>query len=170
LTVNNPANDSVISSDIHVAAEDDINEAVAAARHAFRKGPWSRFTGAQRAACMNKLADLLEQNTSDLARSETLAMGMPISVSKIFVSMAVQAFRCMVYSLGEGARTDSPLDYAGFADKLAGESFPADDGFYKIVRYEALGVCAGIASWNASFLYGPFSRDYPAKIHQRYSR
>jgi hypothetical protein len=34
-------------------------------------------------------------------------------------------------------------DYAGWIDKFAGQSFPADDGFYKIVRYEPLGVVAG---------------------------
>ncbi len=28
-----------------------------------------------------------------------------------------------------------------------------DNGFYKIVRYEPIGVCAGIASWNATFMY-----------------
>ena len=44
-------------------------------------------------------------------------------------------------------------DYAGWADKIAGESFIDDDGLYKIVQYEPLGVCAGIASWNATFLY-----------------
>lgn len=45
-------------------------------------------------------------------------------------------------------------DYAGWADKIEGESFGArDDGVYKIVRHEPLGVCAGIASWNATFLY-----------------
>lgn len=35
------------------------------------------------------------------------------------------------------------LDYAGWADKYSGQSFPADDGFYKIVRNEPLGVVAG---------------------------
>jgi aldehyde dehydrogenase (NAD+) len=44
-------------------------------------------------------------------------------------------------------------DYAGWADKITGESFVDDDGLYKIVQYEPLGVCAGIASWNATFLY-----------------
>lgn len=45
-------------------------------------------------------------------------------------------------------------DYAGWADKIEGDSFaPDNDGVYKIVRYESLGVCAGIASWNATFLY-----------------
>lgn len=34
--------------------------------------------------------------------------------------------------------------YAGFAGKIAGQSFPPDeDGTYKIVKYEPLGVCSG---------------------------
>lgn len=40
------------------------------------------------------------------------------------------------------------LDYAGYADKLEGDAFPPDDGVYKIVQYEPLGVVASIASWN----------------------
>ena len=47
----------------------------------------------------------------------------------------------------------SHSDYAGWADKIAGESFIDDDGLYKIVQYEPIGVCAGIASWNATFMY-----------------
>ena len=43
-------------------------------------------------------------------------------------------------------------DYAGYADKISGESYPAEDGIYKIVTYEPLGVCASIASFNATFL------------------
>lgn len=45
------------------------------------------------------------------------------------------------------------IDYAGWVDKIGGESYPEDNEFYKIVRYEPLGVCAGIASWNATFMY-----------------
>ena len=58
--------------------------------------------------------------------------------------------------------------YAGFAGKIAGQSFPPDeDGMYKIVKYEPLGVCAcksmyaersyslsnqatGICAWNGT--------------------
>lgn len=46
-----------------------------------------------------------------------------------------------------------PIDYAGWADKIESESFNSDDGVYKLTRHEPLGVCAGIASWNATFLY-----------------
>lgn len=41
--------------------------------------------------------------------------------------------------------------YAGFAGKVAGQSFPEDgDGTYKIVKYEPLGVCSGICAWNGT--------------------
>ena len=44
--------------------------------------------------------------------------------------------------------------YAGYCDKIGGESFPEDgDGVYKIVTYEPYGVCAGIAAWNATLIY-----------------
>jgi len=39
--------------------------------------------------------------------------------------------------------------FAGWTDKFAGESYPQDDGFLKIVRNEPLGVTAGIVPWNA---------------------
>ena len=44
-------------------------------------------------------------------------------------------------------------DYAGWTDKISGEAFLEHNGLYKIVRHEPLGVCAGIASWNATFMY-----------------
>lgn len=38
--------------------------------------------------------------------------------------------------------------YAGWVDKVAGESYPQEDGFMKIIRYEPIGVTAGIIPWN----------------------
>lgn len=38
---------------------------------------------------------------------------------------------------------DMWTDYAGWVGKFAGQSFPATDGFYKVVRNEPLGVVAG---------------------------
>jgi aldehyde dehydrogenase (NAD+) len=66
---------------------------VAAAKAAF-KGPWKKFTGAQRAACMNKLADLIEENIDELARLESIAMGQPIGVAKAFIGLAIPGWRC----------------------------------------------------------------------------
>jgi aldehyde dehydrogenase (NAD+) len=37
-------------------------------------------------------------------------------------------------------------------DKIEGESFHDDDGFYKIVKHEPLGVCVGITPWNGPLM------------------
>src|SRR5437588_4700787 len=45
----------------------DIDLAVKAARKAFEEGPWSRMNASERGRLLNKLADLIEQNSDDLA-------------------------------------------------------------------------------------------------------
>lgn len=95
LTVKNPVDDSIVTSDVQVAGEADVDAAVAAARAAFKTGPWKKFSGAQRAACMNKLADLIEANLEKLVTLETIAMGQPIAVGKVFTGMSPPGWRCM---------------------------------------------------------------------------
>lgn len=48
---------------------------------------------------------------------------------------------------------DTKPDYAGWTDKITGEQHPVDEGVYRIVQYEPLGVCAGIAAWNGSLVF-----------------
>ncbi|KAL1856376.1 hypothetical protein Daus18300_010748 [Diaporthe australafricana] len=138
LTLINPVDDSVVADDVPAAAKEDVDHAVALGREAFRKGPWAKFTGIQRAACLNKFADLVEKNVERLAYAESLPTGRPVAgIIHFDLAHMVQVHRY----------------YAGWADKIAGESFGEDNGFAKIVRYKPLGVCAGIASWNSTFLY-----------------
>ncbi len=138
ITLTNPWDESIVAEDIHVANSADVAAAVAASKIAFEKGPWKKFTGAQRAAAMLKFADLVEQNIDRLARLESLPTGRPISMIKGFdLPHMISVYRY----------------YAGWADKIAGKTFPEENGTYKIVRYEPVGVCAGVASWNATFLY-----------------
>ena len=93
LTVTNPATEETVTEDVQVAGPEDIDAAVAAAKAAF-KGPWKKFTGAQRAACMNKFADLIEENMEELARLESIAMGQPVGVAKVFIGLCVPGWRC----------------------------------------------------------------------------
>ncbi len=90
--------DSIVTSDVQVAGEADVDAAVAAARAAFKSGPWKTFSGAQRAACMNKFADLLEANIERLVKLETIAMGQPIAVGKAFTGLTPPGWRCMFFS------------------------------------------------------------------------
>lgn len=84
---------------------------------------------------MNKFADLLEKNVDKLAKLESSAMGQPITTAKAMIKGPAALWRY----------------YAGYAGKVAGESFPPDeDGTYKIVQYEPYGVCAGICAWNGT--------------------
>ncbi|KAE8441370.1 hypothetical protein EG329_005473 [Mollisiaceae sp. DMI_Dod_QoI] len=134
----NPFDETTIPAAVQVAGEEDVNLAVEAALAAFKTGPWSTFTGAQRAVCMHKFADLIDANAKELADLDAICMGAPSAANAGFlIPEAAAVFRY----------------YAGWADKIEGESFAADDGTYKIVRQEPLGVCAGIAPWNAPLLY-----------------
>jgi aldehyde dehydrogenase (NAD+) len=118
---------------MHVAGEADIDAAVKAAKAAFPA--WKAMSGLKRGAIMQKFASLLEANIDRLAQLEGKAMGQPVSVSKRMLMGPIALWRY----------------YAGYAGKVGGESYPPDeDGTYKIVQYEPLGVCAGICAWNGS--------------------
>ncbi|KIW25146.1 uncharacterized protein PV07_10810 [Cladophialophora immunda] len=133
LSIYNPNDDTLVTDKVQVASEADVDKAVAAAKAAFPS--WSSTPGAKRASIMLKFADLLDANAERLAKMETLCMGQPITVAKGFVHGPAAIWRY----------------YAGFAGKIAGESYPPEgDGSYKIVAYEPLGVCAGIAAWNGT--------------------
>ena len=122
-----------MSDKIQVASEGDVDKAVAAAKAALPS--WSATPGTERAAVMLKFAELLEKNAAKIAKLETIAMGQPIGVATKFTALPAVYWR----------------HFAGYADKISGESFPPDgDGMFKIVSYEPLGVCAGISAWNAT--------------------
>ncbi|KAK7409173.1 hypothetical protein QQX98_008666 [Neonectria punicea] len=138
LALRNPVDDSVVVDDVQIASEDDVDRAVSIAKEAFQQGPWATFTGPQRASCLNKFADLVERDAGRLAHAESLPTGRPIAgIIHFDLAHMVQVYRY----------------YAGWADKITGQSFSEDNGFSKIVRYKPLGVCASVASWNATFMY-----------------
>jgi aldehyde dehydrogenase (NAD+) len=121
---------------VQAASEQDVDKAVAAAKAAF-KG-WRSTPSGQRSAIMLKFADLVEKHTEEIAKLESFAMGHPISISKVLVQLQVAGWRY----------------YAGLTDKIPGETYPVNgDGIFKMVNYEPLGVCAGIAAWNATQLF-----------------
>ncbi|KAI5867538.1 aldehyde dehydrogenase [Durotheca rogersii] len=135
VTIKNPYDHSVVST-VHSAGASDVDDAVSAASAAFKT--WRRTSPAERSRLMNRLADLVDEKATALARLETLAMGAPAVIAKHGAHTLAQYLRY----------------YAGWTDKLAGELFPdADEGVYRLVSYEPLGVCAGIAAWNATFLF-----------------
>lgn len=91
----NPFDGTKIPAAVQVAGEADIDAAVSAAKAAFKTGPWSTYTGAQRAAPMLKFADLLEKNAAKLAELDTICMGVPLGMNLgLVIPETAAVFRC----------------------------------------------------------------------------
>jgi len=87
----NPATAEVIAA-IPDSDERDVDDAVRAAKAAFPA--WSRRTTAERSNLLLKLADLIEKNLDELARTESIDNGKTISLAKrLDIPRAVANFR-----------------------------------------------------------------------------
>jgi len=78
----NPVNEQPITT-IQRAGKEDVDRAVEAARRAFDKGPWRKYSGQQRADCLFNLARLVQENAEELAMLEALDNGKPVEVAKV---------------------------------------------------------------------------------------
>lgn len=132
----NPATEEVIA---RVAEGDaaDIDRAVKAARKAFDSGPWRKTDARDRGRMLNKLADLIESNIDELAELETLDNGKPISESRHADLPLV--IDCLRY-------------YAGWADKIHGQTIPVRGNYFTYTRKEPVGVAGQIIPWNFPML------------------
>ena len=132
----NPATEEVIAE---VAEGDaaDIDLAVKAARKAFDSGPWRKTDARDRGRLMNRLADLVEENVEELAALETLDNGKPISESRnADLPLAID---CLRY-------------YAGWADKIHGQTVPIRGNYLCYTKREPVGVAGQIIPWNFPML------------------
>jgi malonate-semialdehyde dehydrogenase (acetylating)/methylmalonate-semialdehyde dehydrogenase len=75
----NPATGKLIGT-VPISTEDEINEAVAAAKEAFPD--WRRTPPLARARCLFRLKELLEQNFEELSRIQTMEHGKTIDESR----------------------------------------------------------------------------------------
>jgi aldehyde dehydrogenase (NAD+) len=71
---NNPATEEMIAEVAEGTAE-DVDSAVRVAREALEDGPWSRTDARDRGRLLYRLADLIEEETDELAALETLDNG-----------------------------------------------------------------------------------------------
>jgi aldehyde dehydrogenase (NAD+) len=132
----NPATEDVIAE---VAEGDaaDIDQAVKAARKAFESGPWAKMDARDRGRLMNKLADLIEKHIDELAELETLDNGKPISESlNADLPLVID---CLRY-------------YAGWSDKIHGQTIPIRGNYFCYTRREPVGVVGQIIPWNFPML------------------
>lgn len=128
----NPANGTVLST-LPACGAADVDAAVAAARAAFDAGVWSDLHPSQRKAILCKLADLIDQNTVELAVMEAIDAGKPIT-------------DCLNIDIPETA--NCIRWHAEAQDKLYDQIAPsAPTGLGLIVR-EPIGVVGAVLPWN----------------------
>ena len=132
----NPATEEKLA-DVAEADAADVELAVKAARKAFESGPWRKMDARDRGKLLNKLADLVEKNLDELAALETLDNGKPIRDSRAAdLPLVVD---CLRY-------------YAGWADKIHGDTIPVRGNYFCYTRREPTGVCGQIIPWNFPLL------------------
>jgi betaine-aldehyde dehydrogenase len=132
----NPADGSVAAV-VDEATPDDARDAVAAARTAFDDGVWPATPVAERAALLDRIADLLQRDKEDLASLETRDTGKTLAESRIDIDDVTSVFR--YYSRLAGAESDRLVDVG-------------DPAVISRVVREPIGVCVLIAPWNYPLL------------------
>src|SRR3954471_23428591 len=119
-----PASEEVLA-EVAVAAPEDVDRAVAAARRAFTS--WSALPGAERAKYLFRIARIIQERSRELAVLESLDNGKPIRESRdVDLPLVAAHF----------------FYYAGWADKLA----------YAGYGTTPLGVAAQVIPWNFPLL------------------
>ncbi|MEZ6127734.1 MAG: aldehyde dehydrogenase family protein [Planctomycetaceae bacterium] len=132
----NPATEEVIC-EVAEGDKADVDLAVHAAQAAFESGPWSKMDARDRGRLLNKLADLMEKHLEELAALETLDNGKPIGDAR--AADLPLAIDCLRY-------------YAGWADKIHGDTIPVRGDYFCYTRREPVGVCGQIIPWNFPIL------------------
>jgi betaine-aldehyde dehydrogenase len=132
----NPSDGSIVT-EVDVATDEQVQDAIAAARRAFDTTDWPRTPTGERAALLDRVADLLDRDLEALARQETLDTGKAMRESRLDISDVARVFRY----------------YADLADKEAGRLVDTNEptSLSRIV-YEPIGVCGLIGPWNYPLL------------------
>lgn len=140
----NPANGTVLCA-FPVGSAVDVDAAVRTARQRFEEGCWSEWSPLRRAQILLKLADLIVEHSVEIALLDCLEMGKPI---RLALSDAGQFAPGLL------------REWAGFADKLHGESALLSASSLAINSYRPRGVVGAITPWNfpsvcAIYKFGP---------------
>ncbi|WGE75408.1 aldehyde dehydrogenase family protein [Actinobacillus equuli] len=130
----NPANGDVLAHFVD-ATDADVDAAVTAARQAFKT--WRKTTTAERAAILNKIADVIDEHSELFALQETLDNGKPIRETRAAdIPLASDHFRYFASAIRAGE---------GSLNQINQEEL-------SLVLREPIGVVGQIIPWNFPFL------------------
>lgn len=130
----NPANDDVLAHFVD-ATDADVDAAVTAAQQAFKT--WRKTTTAERAAILNKIADVIDEHSELFALQETLDNGKPIRETRAAdIPLASDHFRYFASAIRASE---------GSLNQINQEEL-------SLVLREPIGVVGQIIPWNFPFL------------------
>lgn len=130
----NPANGEFLA-EIADATNNDVDEAILAAKEAFKT--WGKTTPVERAAVLNKIADIIDENAEFLATVETMDNGKPIrETTGADIPLAADHFRY----------------FASVIRAEEGTSTMIDENTLNLILREPIGVVGQIVPWNFPFL------------------
>lgn len=131
----NPATGATLA-EVAEGGAADIDKAVSAARKAL-DGKWGKMSARDRGRLLYKLSQLISERSKELAALETADNGKPLR-------------EAMYVDLPDVAEN---FEYfAGWANKIQGETIPVPGNFFNYTLREPLGVCGQIIPWNYPLL------------------
>lgn len=137
----NPANGEVIA-ELQENSLEDVEQAIAAAKKSFYvTREWRDMDAQSRSDILLKIADMVEEELEEIAKTESMDNGKPLREAEADVDDAVHCFRY----------------YAGLIRTPQGGVYGVNSNFGKMHSYEIhepVGVCALITPWNFPFLMG----------------
>ena len=129
----NPANGQHWAT-FDCASQADVEQAVSGARAALNNNEWASLTATQRGKLLYKLADLVEQHSTELGEIETQDSGKLLAETASQTAYVADYYRY----------------FAGLADKVEGAVLPIDKpDMHVFTSREPIGVVAAIVPWNA---------------------
>lgn len=127
--------DAAVLAELEMETEKEVASRISAARGAQKE--WARLTGSDRGVLLARVAEAIERRSDEIAELESRNTGKILSDTKREVLRAVGAFRY----------------YAGWADKVVGETIPVNEDHLVYTLREPFGVVAGIIPWNVPFFF-----------------
>lgn len=128
----NPYDESAIA-EVASARSEDVDLAIGAARVALQSSEWKSLGASDRGLLLWRLADLCERDQNILATIDSWDSGKPYnSVLSEDIAEVISVLRY----------------YAGWADKIHGQTIETTEAKFAYTRREPIGVCGQIIPWN----------------------
>jgi aldehyde dehydrogenase (NAD+) len=136
IDVLNPSNGQLITK-ISEGTEKDVDLAVEAAQKAFDTVWGLNTPGSKRGSILWKIAELMERDKAELAAIEALDNGKTFN---------------WAYGVDVTFAVDVVKYFAGWADKITGQTIETDEKKLSYTRHEPIGVVGQIIPWNFPLL------------------